>query len=394
MMNVRGQAMIQTLVAVAIMGVIIAGSASMMNNQSRQTQTLNQKLARLDVYRVMISLLQDGSTCSFMVTNPASAPFDPMTVGTKNPPKIKLNQIPTAPVVGAPAMFIADGIKSASPAVKELVIKSMEFRDLECSAGACTPTSDLFKSTLFVDFDGDKLNMPLAPLQLPVILKTAGTPNAQTVTGCAGDTVITVPGGPTGIPSAPGCSLYVVPAHSTLTVEVWGGGAGGAQWGFDGEISFFGPVIAKGGVCSGPDYLSSGFRTPVGGDAIGGDTNTKGEPGIWYVPGGGTGQNTAGNGGDSPSGGAGGRWSVIPGPTAGGFPGGGGAGGMGPKARPMSGGGAGAYAKKVFKSGELPVGSLIPVCVGAGGRGSNGGSMVAGTGGMPGGDGKITVDVK
>lgn len=385
-LNDHGQALIQALVAAAILGTVAAGFSTMMNQQSRLTQSMNQKLGQMDVLRVLTNALADNALCSYVVANPAPAPFNPMDVGSKtNAPKFSIQQVPLSADAGAAVIAKADGTTPASPMVKELVITGMEVRDLVCSPAPCTPTTNLFNANLYVNFDGGKLVTPLAPLIFPLVLTTTTSGANQVVSGCSGGSggggpPVTGPG-----PSftAPGCTMYTIPNYkSTLTVKMWGGGGAGGTFGQNGGNTSFDKVVAGGGTGV---FGASEFG--AGGVAYGGDVNINGSPGnnrLAAYP-------TGGVGGASPNGGSGGPDPFFNG--AGTAPGGGGTSGTNAKGPISNGGGGGAYVMKVFNKGDLTPASQITVCVGAGGRGARGVIPSWGSGGWSGAPGAIKIDM-
>jgi hypothetical protein len=179
--------------------------------------------------------------------------------------------------------------------------------------------------------------------------------------------------------STPGSLEFEVPAYETLTVRVWGGGAGAYGWpentAEDGEQSSFdSSVIANGGT-------ASSTASAPGGTASGGGTNTTGGDGETYTSAPSPGDFSGGEGGDSPNGGTGGLSGTSGGDAGsnGNAPGGGGGGGgytvqcfSVDSVGTLPGGGAGGYSEKSYSPGDLTPGSSVPVVVGAGGSGAEG----------------------
>jgi hypothetical protein len=178
---------------------------------------------------------------------------------------------------------------------------------------------------------------------------------------------------------SPGTYSFVVPPYTTLTVKVWGGGAGGGYLAFPnisgdgGEQSSFGDTLIANG----------GLSNTSGGTASGGDINISGGdggPGTTCAP---PGCYTGGKGGDSPNGGTGGAGATGANTdgSSGSTPGAGGGGGdlivavfTSGHFGNTSGGGGGAYAEKSYAPGELPIGGSIPIVVGSGGIGQPAGA--------------------
>jgi hypothetical protein len=213
-------------------------------------------------------------------------------------------------------------------------------------------------------------------------------PAGVTVASCSqcGDT--TSCGAPTGGSVVPGSQTFstagsfnfTVPCHNTLTVQVWGGGAGGQGFGTTavsagGQSSWDGTVLRANG---GGAPSNGSFVGGTGGTASGGTTNTTGGAG-----GGGGGGANSGVGGAGANGGAGGatQSSCNGSGRVGTEPGGG---GSGAKSQPracngMPGGGGGGYTTRTWSAGTYLTSEIVPLVVGAGSAG--------GTGGNPGGNG-------
>lgn len=379
----RGQALIQALVAAAILGTVVAGFSAMMNQQTRITQSMNQKLGQMDVLRILTNALADNTLCSYVVANPAPAPFSPLDVGSKtNSPKFSIQQIPLSADPGAAVIAKADGKTPASPMVKELVINGMEVRDFVCSPAPCAPTTSVFNANLYVNFDGSKLITPLAPLVFPLVLTTTASAGNQVVSGCSGGGGGPTVTGPGPSFTAPGCTMYTIPNYkTTLSVKMWGGGGAGGTFGQNGGNTTFDKVVAGGGT-----GVFGASETGTGGIAYGGDVNLNGATGNARLA-----ASAGGVGGTSPNGGSGGPNPFFDG--TGRAPGGGGSSGTNAKGPISNGGGAGAYVMKTFKKGDLTPGSQITICVGAGGRGARGVIPSWPSGGWSGGNGAITIEM-
>lgn len=170
-----------------------------------------------------------------------------------------------------------------------------------------------------------------------------------------------------------GTHTFTIPVHNTLTVEVWGAGAGGKG---PRDCSVF-PVGTSGSASNwaGTLIANGGSNSGAGGTASGGTTNTTGGAGLassatWNgAPGnnGGAGANGGAGGGNTPI-----ENTGLPG-TA---PGGGGSGGSdsnrGCGVSKGGGGGGGAYAARTYSTGTYAPGASVTVIVGAGGSGGSG----------------------
>jgi hypothetical protein len=95
--NSQGQSVVQVLIAVAIMSIVMVTFAELMTNQQRQISQADQKVASIDLARFLSTILANTSVCTFMVTNPPLAAFNPVqlnTPGTSNSLKFNLTEIP------------------------------------------------------------------------------------------------------------------------------------------------------------------------------------------------------------------------------------------------------------------------------------------------------------
>lgn len=212
--------------------------------------------------------------------------------------------------------------------------------------------------------------------------------------------------------STPGTYTFTVPAHNTMTVELWGGGGGGVGSADGSATQAPNPVgganggasrwaggapssrpQANGGTAGDPDASTAGAGGGAGGTGQFCTTATTGQVGGGYLfrsvsshadP-------PSGKGGNGAQGGAGG--ASVTGDFVNGLPGaapgGGGSGsanrrymrGVDPRYG-FPGGGGGGYCIREYSAGGHAEGSTVTVIVGAGGAGGNstrdGGSGAAG----------------
>lgn len=197
---------------------------------------------------------------------------------------------------------------------------------------------------------------------------------------------------------SPGAQSYVVPVYNTLTIEGWGGGAGGGQAAActNGNPTTM-PVyslVANGGNKATTNSPNSGTGFGTGGTASGGNntnaTGGNGDPPSPTTSAGGT----TGRGGSAPNGGAGGApvaaaFGVTQHGNPGNAPGGGGSGqaifqpfGGGTESK-YPGGGSSGYFQHVFTAGApgAPApGTVLNFNVGAGGVANLAGTIFGGAG--------------
>ena len=356
----NGQAFVQALIAVAILGAVLTASVSMMTSNQKKLRQMSLKMSSLDLDRYLNSVLFDGAVCNYVLTHPVPAPIDPATVAAGHPPTISLASIPVKGMATSP---IAIGLTSAAGAVpyaQSLYIKAIDVVDLACLTPPCTGATNQFSANLQISFDLDKLEFPLKPLKFPIIFNTTKDAGGlQDVSGCplnaGGGGGGSGSGGP-GSQSFTGSgtfSFQVPSSFNTLTVKVVGGGAGGVALnggghscgylsGQPGGTSSFNSVVAQGG------QSGSQWYNGIDGGASGGDTNTTGG---------------AGNGGAGANNGVG---------NYGGN------------------GGSGGVATKTFTPANLTPGSAVNGTVGGGGANTVGGGA-CGVQASPGGSGRVDI---
>lgn len=194
---------------------------------------------------------------------------------------------------------------------------------------------------------------------------------------------------------SPGTVEWPVPAHTSITFRIWGGGGPGGAAGIGStgigstggqtKIDFQGlatNLIANGGV-SGKSVRTSGEPTGgAGGTGSGGDTNTNGNAGNDGNESSAN-SSTRGRGANAPAGGTGGPARALT-SEGNGYPGTApGAGGSGAKNyyggsyQTGGGGGSGAFVEVTL---TLPAGAVILLTIGAGGTRSSDGKYLGGNG--------------
>lgn len=157
---------------------------AMMTNQQKQTAMLADKLAALDIERVVTGVLSDGSVCSQMFAGATPVEINPSNlIATVFP---NLDRIPFSADVGARPALIASGTVVASPLSPRLYVQNISVDRLECATLPCAPTTDGFNAHIVVAFDDTRTAAPIAPLRFPVYLRTVGPPGVQTVSSCLG----------------------------------------------------------------------------------------------------------------------------------------------------------------------------------------------------------------
>lgn len=230
--NQVGMSLIETLIAVAIMGVVSAGMAQFISSQIKQSHGLQETIARMDFEKSLVGSLGNGSICTFVLNDASQssvAPlpnrsvdtFDSTLITTANPLVINVRNLPASPSVSSPS--IAKVGEQASALANGVVISAMKF--------VIRPNlpPDVFLADLHVEFDSASLVRPLREVviqNIQIATDTASPLTAKKIMGCSG----------WGEPRAQRFSFTV---SSTWTVPVGtrkafvtmaGGGGSGAGW--------------------------------------------------------------------------------------------------------------------------------------------------------------------
>ncbi len=183
-MGQKGQSLIQSLASLAILSIVVLIFAAMMTNQQKQTAMLADKLASLDLQRVITGTLADGSVCTQLFAGAVPVQINPTNLPATIFPT--LNQIPSSTAVGAQPAVTTIGTIAASPLSNRLFVRALSIERLECAISPCTPSTSAFKAEIVVAFDDTRSAGTISPLRFPVFLGTVGPPGIQTVNTCAG----------------------------------------------------------------------------------------------------------------------------------------------------------------------------------------------------------------
>ena len=125
----KGFSLVEMLVVTAIIGVLAAAFARLMGNQLAAERGLTEKLATLDLGRLLINNLADGTVCTGVLSDSTVNPKAPYKVNTAFPAttKIKLNSLPATSSGGAPT--IAQVGQQASSLSTKILVNSIDFKN-------------------------------------------------------------------------------------------------------------------------------------------------------------------------------------------------------------------------------------------------------------------------
>jgi type II secretory pathway pseudopilin PulG len=183
--NERGQSLVQILVAVGLMGILMAAFAQMMTNQMRETKALSEKLASLDLEKLLIAALADGSVCGHVLNNPAPLTFDstkPLPQYIEGPPgqpiKLYTSIVHNPPGPDVPGPVAAEVGKPASAMVPSLTVQRIRLAITDKVGSA-------YKGNWEVILDPTGTTRSLRPIAISTFLGVnASIPTAAKVLVC------------------------------------------------------------------------------------------------------------------------------------------------------------------------------------------------------------------
>lgn len=244
-----GQALVQTLVTIAVTSAILMVFLMMSDNQRRSSRQLQEKLAVMDLQRVLTNSLADGSVCTYLVSAAGLPTFNPTKFNVPGEGLVDLPSIPSRAVADALPAVVADGQTPVSPISASVVSSSIRIDDLTCSPAPCSPSTSRYTANITINFDQRRTIVPLKPLKFPISLASSGGAGAQTISSCQGqavlDTLVRLSAVEScgGDPTNWGCPFY--PVQATVTCpsgyQVTGCGYTVSKWPSDGYFHSNGP---------------------------------------------------------------------------------------------------------------------------------------------------------
>ena len=183
----RGAGLPQVLVAVGITGVLVSVMAAMTTSQARENRALTEKLAALDLQRLLTSVISDAAVCTYIVLNGSSQTFSATDMAASNnvlttPINLGTHLRSTAASDGP---VIAEVGTGASPISTSLKVASIELADISCQA-PCDPVATAsFNAKVRINFDNTKTVRGVPPATSQIVLQTSGGAT-KTITGCSG----------------------------------------------------------------------------------------------------------------------------------------------------------------------------------------------------------------
>lgn len=184
--NKKGITIIETLVALGIMSILMVGFSSMIINQQKETKSLSEILAGLDLQKNLIAALADGSVCNYILNNPTQLGFNSNNLPRDLFPSLPIYASVVSGVVGA---VIAEEEKPASVYSTSMVVKSIR---LNITSGS----GSTYTGNWIIDFDETKSVRPHKPITVSTILNVdSSAPGNTKITGCMGSGKTNMPVG-------------------------------------------------------------------------------------------------------------------------------------------------------------------------------------------------------
>lgn len=183
-MNKKGISIIEVLVATGIMAILMAGFASMMLSQNKETRAVAEILSAQDLMKSMIGSLAKGDVCYYILSTKT---FNASQVVAGNPQIIDIGNQPiysSMAASGTPGPVLIKKGDKASAYTSSLEIESIQF---EVTTGTIVGPNGNFQGRWIVNFDGSKSVRKLKPLSVTAVI-TANTtvPTAAGTISCLG----------------------------------------------------------------------------------------------------------------------------------------------------------------------------------------------------------------
>ena len=182
--NKQGLSIIEVLVATGIMAILMAGFASMMLNQNKETRAVAEILSAQDLMKSMIGSLAKGDVCYYILSTKT---FNANQVVAGNPQIIDIGNQPiysSMAASGTPGPVLIKKGDKASAYTSSLEVESIQF---EITSGTITGPQGNFQGRWIVNFDGSKSVRRLKPLSVTAVI-TANTtvPTTAGTISCLG----------------------------------------------------------------------------------------------------------------------------------------------------------------------------------------------------------------
>ncbi|MGZ6440686.1 MAG: PulJ/GspJ family protein [Pseudobdellovibrionaceae bacterium] len=193
----EGQSLISVMIGMGVMVIMALAFMSMMSTQQKEARAIAEKLASLDLERVIIASFADGSICTAELSDSTLNPSAPYTINTSllSGYSIHLNAIHAAATPSSPVLVSAGS--PVSPLINSLKVSGINFKNFTVASG------NKYLAELEISFDQTNLVRSIKPVVAKVII---GTDASQKINSCMNGG----PGASTGVttiyqcPNVPG----------------------------------------------------------------------------------------------------------------------------------------------------------------------------------------------
>lgn len=168
------------MIGVAISGIMVVVFSTIMSNMARETQSLRESLAALDLQKAATSALADGSVCKFLL--PATSTFNATLNPTATSPiviPIPGNVLYSSVTGTTPGPVLAQAGQSASPLTDSVRVTTM---NLELTGKSGTS----FTGNFVINFDNTRTVKPMRPVRVLASVTASGAVANATVASCLG----------------------------------------------------------------------------------------------------------------------------------------------------------------------------------------------------------------
>lgn len=149
----------------------------MLSNVNQESKSVSEKIGKMDLERLLVSALAEGSICTFEFATNSVTKFDSNQIpatATSNPSVTTLH---SGPSLNSPPLLTSNHL--ASMFSSSLFITGIELGNILPTGVANTYTGELK-----ISYDISRLVRPLNQSTLKVYLTTIGNGNIKTVTSC------------------------------------------------------------------------------------------------------------------------------------------------------------------------------------------------------------------
>ncbi|MFN7904350.1 MAG: hypothetical protein ACK5P5_04145, partial [Pseudobdellovibrionaceae bacterium] len=175
--------LVEVLISASLMCFLALAFATMLTNQSRETQSMQQKLNALETERILISSFADRAVCEHLIANPNPITFNTTGISAATPIVIPLSR-PIYSFVrsGSPPVLGPVLVEAGTDLSNNLVVRNIELV-LESRTG------DMFLGHIRINFDESKLIRVFKPIKIAMsFIANISVPTTSVITSCQGAT--------------------------------------------------------------------------------------------------------------------------------------------------------------------------------------------------------------